>query len=180
MHQLTIRQRADCDVLRGDAWTVLVVGYNTEAVFCVLLQAGHGVRLSVHVNVLDEGKKARSSTGSALTKPTLRRHVCIHASACDPWGGSSRLQPRPPTTPTTSELRSDGHLSTPPLRMKQVWWRTSSYFTFSLHLSNYSSAASLFFPSSFILLHSSSAAVFIRGVEALLLQLRLVFHPLSY
>lgn len=35
-HQQTIRQRADCDVIRGDAWTVLVVGHNTEVVFRVL------------------------------------------------------------------------------------------------------------------------------------------------
>lgn len=33
----TIGQRADCNVLRGDAWTVLVVGHDTEVVLGVLL-----------------------------------------------------------------------------------------------------------------------------------------------
>lgn len=62
-HQLTVRQRADREVLGGHAWTVLVVGHNTEAVFGVLLEASHGERLRVHVHVLDEGKQTRSSTG---------------------------------------------------------------------------------------------------------------------
>lgn len=69
MRPLTVRQRADRDVLRGDARAVLVVGYNTEAVFCVLLQAGHGVRLTVHVNVLDEGKTHTLIHGLRLNKP---------------------------------------------------------------------------------------------------------------
>lgn len=65
----TVRQRADGDVLGGDAGAVLVVGYHTEAVLGVLLQAGHGVGLSVHVHVLNEGGGNTVVKGSRLHAP---------------------------------------------------------------------------------------------------------------
>lgn len=56
IHQLTVGQRADDDVVGGDARAVLVVGHNAEAVLRVLLQPRHGVGLSVHVHVLQATK----------------------------------------------------------------------------------------------------------------------------
>lgn len=52
LQSLTVRQRADDDVLSGDARAVLVVGHHTEAVLGVLLQPGHGVSLTINVNIL--------------------------------------------------------------------------------------------------------------------------------
>lgn len=59
VNQLTIRQGADNNVLRGDTWTVLVVGHHTETVLCVLLQSSQSVGLTVYVNVLTDREQRR-------------------------------------------------------------------------------------------------------------------------
>lgn len=55
--KLTVRQRADHNILSGDARAVFVVCHNPETVLCKLPEARHGVGQTRDVHVLQKKHK---------------------------------------------------------------------------------------------------------------------------